>query len=673
MTAEEIDKIFEAIKNNNYSYLLEKAGMESTYSEEDLRDKQIKNIIFLNIFLKIQNGDYEYFISKMQSENKKDIFICLSLLSVSPHNEKVKDYIDQSEQLELTSNQLRILIENIDDPEYTKKCIERRKELGLGSANVEMLIESVCDSEFVLKCMEQRKEMGLDDEDISALVEFIFDQDVAVKCIEQRDKIGLKNEDVTNLIYTLDDPKCVLDCIERRKELKLGSSDIATLIVNLNNPGYSLHCVEHRKKLELEGGGLARVIESVNDANYIKQCIAQKDQLGLCGVGLLRLIECLDTTNESNSLMEEFLKDRMEKYRRKVELPSDMTIGIEIECIGSCENTEYISMHRIYPQWKCEGDKSIEGDNLSEEYGLEIQSPILTGENDDTTRQIKTVCAKLETIGQYANETCGGHIHIGADYLTNTQAWQNLLELWGNNEKLLYIIGNEKGTIPRSNVLLFAEPISRKLEDELGSDTIELENEEDLDSFKEKILKFQGTRLYERYKCINFQNLSKGGKGTIEFRIPNGTVNADTWIENINLFGGLVKAAQYLSTIQEKSPEERTEEERRILKKFDIIKSDEIEETEKLEALLEIVIPEHDRHIYRERYEENVRLLEEEKLLKTELAKETARGSIILKKRKEDIGSECFTGDRITGTEIGMTSTIIEDAMKHKANEREEN
>ena len=63
-----------------------------------------------------------------------------------------------------------------------------------------------------------------------------------------------------------------------------------------------------------------------------------------------------------------------------------------------------------------------------------------------------------------------------------------------------------------------------------------------------------------RYSGINFMNTGSQGKNTIEFRLANGTIDPDTWIENINLFGGLVKSAQELAEIQKKPENERTEE-----------------------------------------------------------------------------------------------------------------
>ena len=195
------------------------------------------------------------------------------------------------------------------------------------------------------------------------------------------------------------------------------------------------------------------------------------------------------------------------------------------------------------------------------------------------------------------SERCGGHIHIGADYLTMEESWRNLTEIWGNLEEILYTISNKAGEIPRSGVSEYASPISSDFENIFNSGNVDLTNEEELKRF---IKDAQESRYYG----INFMNI-EDYNNTIEFRLANGTIDADTWIQNINLFGGIVRSSEDLAKIQTKPEEERTEEEKNILEYFEQIKSSKISNQEKLEALLSIVIPEEYRDIYRERYEVN--------------------------------------------------------------------
>ena len=149
----------------------------------------------------------------------------------------------------------------------------------------------------------------------------------------------------------------------------------------------------------------------------------------------------------------------------------------------------------------------------------------------------------------------------------------------------------------------YAKPYSGALEKNLNEKTVQLDTIEDVKKLAKDVQ--NGTGDYG----INFNNLGNE-KNTIEFRIPNGTIDAKTWIENINLFGGIVKASEDLAIIQNKQPEDRTDEEITKLKLFEKLNKDEISDSERLEILLQIVIPSEDRDIYRRRHRINSKLYE---------------------------------------------------------------
>lgn len=251
--------------------------------------------------------------------------------------------------------------------------------------------------------------------------------------------------------------------------------------------------------------------------------------------------------------------------------------------------------------------------------------------------------------GQTVSERCGGHIHIGADYLTTEESWRNLIEIWGNSEEVLYIISNKDGEIPRDGVAEYAKPISSDFENILNRGTVDLQNKDDLK-------KFVKSAQDSRYYGINFNNVG-GSKDTIEFRLANGTIDAGTWIENINLFGGIVRTADDLAIIQSKSEEQRTDEERKKLECFEFIKKSGISEQEKLETLLAIVIPENDRDVYRKRYEINSKLIEQSPEIKEGITRNIAKSAITVNK----VGKKVFLGeDGITGQDYKQSAKIIE-------------
>ena len=48
--------------------------------------------------------------------------------------------------------------------------------------------------------------------------------------------------------------------------------------------------------------------------------------------------------------------------------------------------------------------------------GLEVVSPILHYNKEDLTT-LEALCNVLQSVGFTTDDTCGGHIHIGANYL----------------------------------------------------------------------------------------------------------------------------------------------------------------------------------------------------------------------------------------------------------------
>lgn len=249
------------------------------------------------------------------------------------------------------------------------------------------------------------------------------------------------------------------------------------------------------------------------------------------------------------------------------------------------------------------------------------------------------------------SDNCGGHIHIGTNYLTIEESWSNLGDIWGNTEKILYIISNEAGELPRYKVNQTAKPFSKVLEEKLNDERGEVENKKDSK-------KFMINAQHERYYGINFKKFD-----TIEFRLSNGTLNANTWIDNINLFGGIIKVAQDIAIIQKEPEKERTLEEQNLLRNFDIIKQEKISEYKRLEALLTLVIPEGDRDIYRKRYEENSKLLGQNPELKESIINGLAKRKIDM----DQIGRKVFLGeDGITGEEYRNGVRIIEEALREE-------
>ena len=435
----------------------------------------------------------------------------------------------------------------------------------------------------------------------------------------------INGDRAVDLIKTVGDPEYIkeyLENVEKMQALNIQKSNTIDLIrmVEKKEPGYIKKYIKKHikngKVNELESDFLIQVIIMTADAKFIDYC---KDS----GVLNHKTIERLDRFTKISPIT----------------LPGQMTIGVEIESEGlaSREEIEKIIENLLKERtWELSSDITLIN-------GTEAISPILR--KDIASHEIYTVCNALYSLGQETSERCGGHIHIGADYLTDLQDWKNLRNIWNNTEKILYIISNRKGEIPREEVLKYAKPISGK--DESKQKTINLESESDLENFIAGIKKIQG----DRFSAINYVNVGEEEKNTIEFRLPNGTLDPTTWIENINFFGGLVRVSHELSKIMLKSEEQRTEEEKKMLYNYEVIQMEQ-DERKVAEALIGLCVSQEQMQTYLDRYDENSELLE-----KTPELNDRLNGLI----RKNKIGQK--TIPTIGGEDFEEVSRAVDEKL----------
>jgi hypothetical protein len=246
---------------------------------------------------------------------------------------------------------------------------------------------------------------------------------------------------------------------------------------------------------------------------------------------------------------------------------------------------------KVLEDWDVKDDSSLED-------GVEISSPKMV-DNEVNVENIYMICEALSRCNAYTSERCGGHIHIGADYLKSKEAYMNLFDIWGNAERLIYKISNQKGEIPRYGIPEYAAPISSKLNAALEQETINLADEESLDNFICQVINAEESR----FTGLNLLNVINSKK-TIEFRIPNGSLNPDTWIENIMLFGRMIEVSEKLAEIEKKKSFEQTPREKEQLRLRNALK-DDIDEKDKLNLLLDMLFTEEEqdkKQVYVDRY-----------------------------------------------------------------------
>ena len=711
-----IIKLLYAIENSDYKYLWDYTGMQGEFSKTNF--EEMKYLVYerifedtvdkiddyevldrfikvcpkttlkpINIILKKGKGYIDHCLANKQELNIRSMDIH-SILIGYKDKETIDKWIYKRKELGLNNIQIIDIINSIEDKEFTDNCITRRVDLGLSNSDITMLIYGMRDIKYADKWIKNKDEIGLNSQDVFDIIMGLNKGEYTDKCINDRKKLGLDNNQIVNLIIGVGGQKYIEKWIEKKDELELEPIDIVKLICNVPMLRYNKkRFYEDVDELHLDSRAITAMLEIMQlqhlapqEYTYIKDYLSSGSANKLEKSDLIRLLamehlvhktEYDNEKNEFNLSKEEidflkvvtnkeyfkkYLARKSNNYKSCIKLPEAITIGMEIECIGPYSN--YLKLLGKFGEWKCEIDGSVEGDKI-DELGVEVKSPILTGNQEQTSNNIKNMCKLLKNMGQRVNGTCGGHIHIGADYLTSSQSLENLMELYLNNEKALYLISNKEGEIPREDVIKFAAPMSQYMEDVLDSGEINLEDVEDLEKLKQNISKVSSN---DRCRGINFENLAENGIGTIEFRLSNGTVDSDVWIQNINLFGGMVKVAEDIHIIQEKGEETRTKKEKEMLEKFERIRSGDNSEQERLELLLELVITDEDRRIYTDRYSVNSELLHKnarlEKLLDINL--ETRQKEFNLKKYyigKKIIGSQ----DRITGDEIQLTERKIID------------
>ena len=166
-------------------------------------------------------------------------------------------------------------------------------------------------------------------------------------------------------------------------------------------------------------------------------------------------------------------------------------------------------------------------------------------------------------------------------------------------------------------------------------------------------------------------NTGSEGKNTIEFRLANGTTDPETWIENINLFGGLVKSAQELAEIQKKPENEKTESDYKKLAFFDKVNDPEASEKEVLDALLSLTVAEEDKYIYEERYEVNNELFKENEELTNMMNEQSATSKIIPKKDIKDIAYQSDAEKVDEATQV-LGNLVLQDRQQNNEEKKKQ-
>ena len=581
--------------------------------------------------------------------------------------ELVKEYLQNEGKQEEGKEHNTYLIASTENYEFIEECLFD-EELGFDEKQKVNLIVSTDNDKFIKKCLKNEK-LGFENQQKAKLVRAVGKVELIKECIYD-ETLGFTNAEKIDMILGSDNNRFIRKClnderlafnIDEKMSLLLLTDDLRLikesireedfnieqkiqLIIATQDTDFMRGCLRN-KVLALEANEKEALIASIQDIYFLKECVDSGD---------ISIDKLSDIQKTQIGIMQKYKKQLEREYGqlegKRLDLPKDMTVGMEIECEGV--TSEFLGEEFRYGKWEAKGDASLDN-------GIEIVSPILHPTEKDS-QEIYTVTSILNRIGQYISDKCGGHIHIGAKYLTSVQSYMNLLELYCNNEKALYAMSNEKGEAPRNVIPKYAPPISGKMQEAIEKGTINLEDEIALNRFAEGLKTVQESR----YSGINFMNV-RDESNTIEFRLANGTINPEMWIENANLFGGMVAVAEELSQIQKNGI--RTEEDKHKLEMFDKLKED-IDEKEKVKILLELVGVEPET--YMQRYETNIGLIKEnQEIQKVFDGKKTLDFKVAKDKFK---GKESQEIELSARAQVEARDNILEGHERNLQNERDD-
>lgn len=233
-----------------------------------------------------------------------------------------------------------------------------------------------------------------------------------------------------------------------------------------------------------------------------------------------------------------------------------------------------------------------------------------------------------------------GHIHIGANFLVNDyKAWENFFTIYNECEEIFYKMSNRVGEIPREEVAEYAMSSNDVISNTFENSEVSITTQEDLELIIE-------TMKDTRNRGINFSNMEEEGIQTIEFRIPNGTIDINTITQNIRLFGQLLNVSKQTSLDKEYKKEE-----------FLVLKNHNLTEREKVESLLNLLFDdEKEKDIYRQRWD---KIKDNDYFEQVKAEKPTfERGNYSMREQTAAIYKETRVEDRMRF--VKMVRTVIE-------------
>ena len=234
-----------------------------------------------------------------------------------------------------------------------------------------------------------------------------------------------------------------------------------------------------------------------------------------------------DLTEKQLKDLKKYIKNYKNEFRDELNIPSETQFGCEIEFNTDKDISYYIK--KISSRYDVKYDFS--GDDI-----IEVTTPIM----HNTAFDWNTMKEMMDSI-KYATikSNTGGHIHFDPNII-NDYNFLNFLKLWCSLENIIYDFSSGEFRELRTSIKSYAKRNS-SLEDH-----IEL--------IENGILSLSSLNKYDKRYGLNLANhfdyFKSSSKDTYEVRVPNGSLNINTWQNNVEFFSKIFNYANEYKNIR---------------------------------------------------------------------------------------------------------------------------
>ena len=583
---------------------------------------------------------------------------------------KNRDQLSQLDLIDLCLFLIKMDKENSDN--FAEYFIEKRTEFNLRPIDLVMIINGVSDDNFTKKYINERDKYGFDNKSLCLLIENVSDKDYILECLKHIQDFNIDETYLSNLLLFLNSPSRDVSKLLVNESIPLDKR--ISLAISTKDQKLVDKFIKNRFAFDFSKEDMIKLLTFASK-KFREDSIDNPAFYGLdSDLDLFPIYRSLGRDLKAKTIIR---NRKLEDFEipNKLKTPTDMFFGVELECAGlkSSSFIDYI----FHPQWKGKHDGSILD-------GLEVTCPP-SNNSQEFVNTLNKVTTILKKSGFFVNSSCGGHVHIDLSFFDDKRdveksikpkkgqsaleleeirskesnrrtlcSLKNLLEIWNNNEDLFYIISNPPGEATEKNRLFYSSSTSKNWAEAIKSGNVNINSENDLKEFKRQI------RVGQRTKNVSLNTGEYSGHHTIEFRLSNASLDPNTWMENISLYGGLMECCRNLTRIMVKNDNDRTPEEIEKLKKLTILNTSNISREERLDLLLDFICQdEEQKNLLKKRYDANYMLFENDEDLSYFLNNTIAKRPLLFRPKS------AYFRD-VTLDEYTQVSSNIENELEQK-------